>query len=650
MRETLWCKNVFGKVFSLFLVFLFVINFSSCVRKRTVRNDYSYYSQDSRRYENDTQQNYKDAYNDMKDNSFLEVLDGGNASQKGGQQDGTIKALKRLPWEVWEYYRDLNGNIIVNTVIESADDLSKEGNYRQALEMYQRARIENLSIEEQNALTARIAGAYLALDEPQKALETISSYAGKNGQAENLNQIFSLILGFAYGRTYNYDQSLAWFLKVIKNDTSYSLSNVSSNAIKMLLMSASDSELNSLYNTWQKDSFVVSLIRQENEDRQRTYKRKFTHDVDPFWSQQITSTEGAQNQNQNINVPYDKNKKVIAVLLPLSGRYQKLGENTKKGIELATSKFVDENNYTVNFFDTKGDALYSTTLVREILENQNVVMFLGPLLSEVSEKVSEVVESEDIPMLTFSKNNNFMTRYGIFRLGITPSSEVSSLINALYNVKKARRFAVLYPQNEKGRLYANSFMEEIENWPGANIVFQESYIPNGKTSFLTIASSLEKSGADVVFMPDDLREVAKLKYSLSNEYKDKVIIAGPSSWDSQEKLISQSAALDGIIFTSPFYDKSQKELVQKFNEIYLVKYREKPDFLAAQGFDAIAMIFASIKRAANESLNFEEAFVKIHSYAGLTGVIEVRESGEISRALTVVTWKNRARTELSYEE
>ena len=205
-------------------------------------------------------------------------------------------------------------------------------------------------------------------------------------------------------------------------------------------------------------------------------------------------------------------------------------------------------------------------------------MFLGPLLSDVSEKISYQIRSAGIPMLTFSKSDNLDLGYGMFRLGITPETEINSLLRALLKYRNVTKYAVVYPENEKGHLYLAEFKKIVSNWQNVELVYERSYYPDDPNSLLVIASDLENRNVEAVFIPDSLRTVAKFNYSLSPKLKNDLLIVGPSSWDNQSELIASNAALNGAIFTSPFFDKDKKELVSKFVGLYQSKYKEKPDF------------------------------------------------------------------------
>ncbi len=623
-----------GFLKKVLIVLVITLSCFSCIR----RQNYDFYKYDNQRSFTNSQENYQRAYKEVQTNAL-----GGSLETNSQATSNEHSYREKFLWELWENNRDLKGNVIINTVIDSADKLSMEGNFKESLEEYQRARIENLSKEEKDALIARIASVQLALNDADKSLSTISEYSRIQGiQINDIDQHIALILGYAYGSTGDFDQSLAWFSRVNRVDTSKTMLSISAKkGASLLLSSVSDKDLEKLATKWSTDFFIYDLIGQERQKRFGG-KKVISSDVNIFWN------NGEEEKEHDINVDVVKDKKVIAVLLPLSGKYQKLGENTKKGIALATSPILQSNGVEVSFFDTKADPYYTENLVQEIVNNQNVIMFVGPLLSDVSERVSYAIQQSGIPMLTFSKSDAFSTGYGIFRLGITPATEINSLLRALSQYRKIKRYAIVYPENDKGHLYLSEFKNIVSKWSDIEIVYEGSYYPEDPNSLLLIASQLENKNAQAVFMPDSLKTVAKFKYSLSQDLKRTISVVGTSSWDSQEQLIASNAALNGCIFTSPFFDKDQKELVQKFNEVYRDKYKEKPDFLAAQGFDAITMVFASIKRAMEESLTIEDAFVKIQSYIGLTGIIGVEEDGEIHRILNVVEWKNRSRELITF--
>ncbi|MCB0321501.1 MAG: ABC transporter substrate-binding protein, partial [Bdellovibrionales bacterium] len=86
----------------------------------------------------------------------------------------------------------------------------------------------------------------------------------------------------------------------------------------------------------------------------------------------------------------------------------------------------------------------------------------------------------------------------------------------------------------------------------------------------------------------------------------------------------------------PFFAKSDREVVKKFNEAYRHRYGMNPDFLAAQGFDVGTLVVAALRRSRQSGESFSKALTSIEAYDGLTGKIWVGPDGEMNRIFQVV--------------
>ena len=108
-------------------------------------------------------------------------------------------------------------------------------------------------------------------------------------------------------------------------------------------------------------------------------------------------------------------------------------------------------------------------------------------------------------------------------------------------------------------------------------------------------------------------------------------------------------ALNGAIFVSPFFAQSQRPIIQKFVAAYKAKYQLEPDFLAAQAFDGATLIQAAVRRGSAEQTTFERALMEIGQYEGLTGKMEILNTGEINRSYPLLEFKDGGVSELSLD-
>jgi ABC-type branched-subunit amino acid transport system substrate-binding protein len=179
------------------------------------------------------------------------------------------------------------------------------------------------------------------------------------------------------------------------------------------------------------------------------------------------------------------------------------------------------------------------------------------------------------------------------------------------------------------------------------IVYETPYGSEYGESFVTIAQELEKANPSGVFFPDEISKATVLVSNFTPAFRKKVKILGSAAWDNVAKLNSARTLLEGCVYVSPYFTRSQREIIKRFNTIYKNSYGVEPDFLAAQGFDAATMALAAISRNQSEGISFEDAFRAIDNYDGLTGKMKVRSDGVVERQYSVIQLGEKGLIELN---
>ena len=139
-----------------------------------------------------------------------------------------------------------------------------------------------------------------------------------------------------------------------------------------------------------------------------------------------------------------------------------------------------------------------------------------------------------------------------------------------------------------------------------------------------------------IFLPDTLDQARNFFSLLPESFRDKVRPIGPATWDDPQALSQSQAIFRGAVFVSPFFLGSTNPLVAKFIDKYSQRFGKKPDFLAAQGFDAMTLIIGAARKTLSDGTPFELALKDVEQYDGLTGSMRVDVSGEIRRMYAVV--------------
>lgn len=537
----------------------------------------------------------------------------------------------REPFEVWDFGRDLDRNRLDQRGIGVADELVREGRRREALDRYLSLRSPILIRSDKIALELRIASTQLALGDPTAALDTLTAvYREQKKGVGEVNAPYSLIFAYAYGQKGNFDQSLAWFAKVERiTKGSGVVGQAVSYGMRALVRTMPSGNLASSGASFGRDSFVGRFISSEQERRRTaTYSQQSVGDA--FWRTNTSTVAPPRVTESGVAR--------VGVMLPLTGKFSKLGQSTRNGIELVSKSGSVTDVVSFSYKDTGGSDVEAEALLRELVEMNSASVVLGPLLSGPSISVSSLARESGIPLLTFSKKNKFPVGDGVFRIGPTVSSQVDSLINGCAGSLGARKFALVFAENDLGYEFADTFRRRVKEL-GLEIAYSASYPPGDNSSFVVIAEEIEATDATAVFLPDNLRVASRFITSASAALRRRVRFVGPASWYNPRELANAQQVFEGVVLVSPFYAESNRPIVGDFVQAYRKQYGSDPDFLAAQGFDAATMLVAAQRRAAIEGIAFRDAFYGIREYEGLTGKITVDAGGEVRRLFEVVEFQ-----------
>lgn len=547
------------------------------------------------------------------------------------QEEPSPEAARPLPWELWPHFKTLSGQPLTSRDLLYGDELRESGKNNTALDAYLKASRTNLAPDEAEAAALRVSGQYLVLDKATKALSAVGAYHRRNGLDEaSVSPQFGLLLAYGFGREGDINQSLAWFSRV--NSQSAAMSGAPGAArqgAKMLLSSVPSDKFEDLAAKWHADEFVNSLVGQERARRAAVgWAEPDPKSSRPFWAPYDGS---ALAMNERDIAPVSGDEARVGVILSLT-KYGNIGGEMKRGIELAAAAQTDLPKVRLEVRDVGTEAADSSAVIRELAAGPKVAALVGPLGVPAATTARDV----GVPLLSLSKTEPFSVGGGVFRLGMTTSSQIDALVNTAYGDHKITRFAIVHPQTASGQ----EFLEALRAKLGAlnlQLVLEVAYTTSDETSMLEAAQRLEGSTAEAVLIPDTIEVSSRLLSSLSPEARKRIRVLGTSLWDSPDKIAHSQALFNGAIFVAPFFKNSTRREVQDFIASYRGKFSAAPSVHAAQGFDAETIINNALKASRAKGVPLSQAIQSLPQYDGVTGVITADGgSGEIRRALYVV--------------
>jgi len=177
--------------------------------------------------------------------------------------------------------------------------------------------------------------------------------------------------------------------------------------------------------------------------------------------------------------------RTVGVLVPLTGKYQRLGEAVMRGVKLA----LKGSDIDVLAKDTQGDPARAAYAVEELVFEDGAAAAIGPLFGEDSRRAAVVAQDLGLPLLTLTRAED-VTEVGsfVFRNMLTYSAQAKALAAWAIDVMGYKSFAVLYPNTPYGVEMTNDFWDQITT-RGAAVRGAETYA-NDQTTFTTEAKKL----------------------------------------------------------------------------------------------------------------------------------------------------------------
>ena len=320
----------------------------------------------------------------------------------------------------------------------------------------------------------------------------------------------------------------------------------------------------------------------------------------------INSVSIADNLND------DKNKKLlkIGVLLPLSGKFQDVGESFLKAIELALYD-ISNKNIIIYPKDSKANPL-DTYLSAKEFEKMGIKIVIGPVFFENLERLNEI---NNITFISLTNKNKKIPKNTI-AFGININSQIK-ILKKYFDEIQVSKTLLLSPKTE--------FINQTEIFENSNLKFYRAFFYD--TSPKKITSEIEKLTKYQERKRDLERRIKILEKS--ELYKDKQEIKkleqkhtlGKVSFDSVV-VLDFGERLKSVLTSFMFSDISNEEVnfftlnqwfdetffnenalqnlhfpsidlknLKKFRKKYINEFGEEPNKVSILAYDALGLIY-----------------------------------------------------------
>ena len=356
----------------------------------------------------------------------------------------------------------------------------------------------------------------------------------------------------------------------------------------------------------------------------------------------------------------------IAILLPLSGRYEKIGNDLLKAAYMAV---FDQQNTQLRLqpYDTLGTVEGARSATTKALQ-EGAEVILGPLFSDAVKATRETAAGR-VNVVAFSTDVTAAGN-GVYLLGLTPQQQIERVMNFAYR-QGLSKFAVIAPETPYGDTAVASlmgttkrlgvFLTDITRYP-ANLqpgseelqeiakdianyeqrawqlkqAIKKVEARDDKTSKAELArlkklDTLGDVNFEALIIPEGGQRVRELAPLLSFYDIDprKVKFIGTGLW--ADASLASEPALVGGWFAAPSPEPSRQFLAR-----FESTYGYVPPRISSLAYDALALT-GLLATSAGEDKFSKELLEDPDGFAGYNGIFRFLPSGLAERGLAVMT-------------
>ena len=345
----------------------------------------------------------------------------------------------------------------------------------------------------------------------------------------------------------------------------------------------------------------------------------------------------------------------VAMFLPLSGKYQRLGQSIVDAVQLAIYELrADYINFQA--IDVGSD-VSSAKEAMEAVDFKNIDIILGPIFKEQVKIIHEYAKQENLIMLTYSNDLDLINNSGVYIFGIMPHQQIENVVSYashnqysdLYSIVSKGKYGDLVKEtllNNKGKYHYSLKKVALYTSPDANI-FERFTVGE---AILQIKSSMKSDitgilpgfGESAVLLPESdnsllaiLSQLQFLHSANDPEYK----VLGIGDWNEytlSQNLIAQDAWVADI----------PHELLYEFNNRFMDNYKYKAPRIAAVAYDSILLIAAILNKSDGGIIIQFQEIENSNGYKGVTGTFRLKSNGVTERLCSIYQYQKGKMTEV----
>ena len=308
----------------------------------------------------------------------------------------------------------------------------------------------------------------------------------------------------------------------------------------------------------------------------------------------------------------------IGTIIPLSGNMAFIGDDFKKGLDLA---LINNPEISLHYEDNKGEVTSAVSAYQKLQSTVKPDVIISAGIADLA--VIPLAEKDQTPLVLSVSSASGLPAMGenIFRY--FTNADLDAPVMADYTVKELglNKVGILYLQDQFGIDYKNVFTKEITRL-GGQVVAEESF-QYTDYDYRTQISKIKNTDFDSIYLIGlDYQLITAIKQIRELGVDKQIISIGTIA--TRDSIDKTGPSIEGVYVTAFCVDGMPESYVTAFQE----KYGNYPGFFSELGYDIGKMIISASKKGDDRDA-IRKGLSAIKNFPTNTGLVSADQYGEM---------------------
>jgi len=330
----------------------------------------------------------------------------------------------------------------------------------------------------------------------------------------------------------------------------------------------------------------------------------------------------------------------LGILAPTSGDLAVYGQAVYNSAMMAVEELnaaggINGSTIELIHYDNEGDPTKTMNLFNKLVDEDEIVALVGPVISGTSLVVGPLADEAGIPMLTPTATNPDVTPgldYVFRACYIDPYQ--GRVVAKFAQENLEAKSAVIFRNVSND--YSIGLADAFESAFTGELLADEGYTAEDN-DFKAIIAKIADMNPDVIFIPDYFNTVGLIAKQLNEAGVDATLLGG-DGWDSIQT--DYAAEVEGDFFANHYATTDESPVVQNYITAYQAQFGEVPNALGALSYDATKVMVSAIEAAGStDGAAIRDALAATNQDA-VTGRITFDSDGNTVKSIAMITIKD----------